>query len=83
MDKPATEIGAYEAKTKLPEILRRVEAGERFTITNRGSPVAELLPVAGTPKSSARESVALMKALPKISGVSARTVRDLIEQGRR
>ena len=78
-----TEIGAYEAKTKLPELLRRVAAGERFTITNRGSPVAELLPVAGGPKSSARESVALMKALPKISGISARTVRDLIEQGRR
>ena len=38
------EIGSYEAKTKLPEILRRVEAGERFTITNRGKPVADLIP---------------------------------------
>ena len=28
------EIGSYDAKTKLPEILRRVEAGESFTITN-------------------------------------------------
>ena len=24
-----TKIGAYEAKTKLPELLRRVEAGDR------------------------------------------------------
>ena len=38
------EIGAYDARTKLPEILRRVEAGERFTITNRGKPVADLIP---------------------------------------
>jgi prevent-host-death family protein len=38
------EIGSYDAKTKLPEILRRVEAGERFTITNRGKPVADLVP---------------------------------------
>ena len=38
------EIGSYDAKTKLPEILRRVEAGERFTITNRGKPVADLIP---------------------------------------
>ena len=38
------EIGAYDAKTKLPEILRRVEAGEAFTITNRGKPVADLIP---------------------------------------
>ncbi len=83
MAKADTEIGAYEAKTKLPEILRRVEAGERFTITNRGVPVAELLPVAGGSKSSAREAVALMKALQKIAGVSAPTVRALIEEGRR
>ncbi len=38
------EIGAYEAKTNLSEILRRVEAGESFTITNRGKPVADLAP---------------------------------------
>jgi len=38
------EIGSYEAKTKLPEILRRVEAGEAFTITNRGKAIAELIP---------------------------------------
>jgi prevent-host-death family protein len=38
------EIGSYDAKTKLPEILRRVEAGESFTITNRGKPVADITP---------------------------------------
>ena len=38
------EIGSYDAKTKLPEILRRVKAGERFTITNRGKPIADLIP---------------------------------------
>ena len=38
------EIGSYEAKTKLPEILRRVESGEAFTITNRGRPIADLIP---------------------------------------
>jgi len=38
------EIGSYDAKTKLPEILRRVESGETFVITNRGKPVADLIP---------------------------------------
>ena len=38
------EVGSYDAKTKLPELLRRVEAGESFTITNRGKPVADILP---------------------------------------
>jgi len=38
------EIGSYDAKTKLPEILRRVEAGEAFTITKHGKPIADLIP---------------------------------------
>ncbi len=37
-------IDSYDAKTKLRKILRRVEAGESFTITNRGKPVADLIP---------------------------------------
>ena len=42
MSKESIEF--YEVKIKLPEILRRVRAGESFTITNRGKPVADLLP---------------------------------------
>ena len=41
-----TEIGAYEAKTKLPELLRQVKAGKQFTITNRGEAIADLLTAA-------------------------------------
>ena len=37
-------IGSYEVRTNLPEILRRVRAGESFTITLRGKPVADLVP---------------------------------------
>lgn len=39
-----TEIGAFEAKTRLPELLRQVRAGRRFTITNRGEAIADLVP---------------------------------------
>ena len=35
------EIGSYEAKTKLPELLRQVKTGKQFTITNRGEAVAD------------------------------------------
>lgn len=38
------KVGSYEAKTKLPEILRQVESGESYTITNRGRPVADIVP---------------------------------------
>ena len=77
-----TKIGAYEAKSKLPELLRRVEAGERFTITNRGHPVAELRPVSSASKVGVRQSIALMRALPKIPGVPSNLIREMIEEGR-
>ncbi len=39
-------IGAYDAKTRLPELLRQVKRGKRFTITHRGRPIADLVPSA-------------------------------------
>lgn len=38
-------VGAFEAKTKLAELLDKVEAGETVTITRHGSPVAQLVPI--------------------------------------
>jgi prevent-host-death family protein len=42
------EVGSYEAKTKLPELLRGVQSGKRYTITLRGEAVADLVPPQGT-----------------------------------
>jgi prevent-host-death family protein len=39
------EIGAFEAKTRLSELLDRVARGHVYRITKRGKPVAELRPV--------------------------------------
>ena len=41
------EIGAFEAKTRLSELLERVGRGQVYVITKRGRPVAELRPVPG------------------------------------
>ena len=38
-------IGSYEAKTRLPELLRSVERGQSFTITRRGVPIARIVGV--------------------------------------
>ncbi len=51
-------IGSYETKTHLADLLRRVREGQGFTITQRGEPVADLLP-AGT---SVRRAGALAAA---------------------
>lgn len=79
----STEVGAFEAKTKLAEILRRVAAGERFTVTNRGRPVADIVPSRGASATTAQAAVARMKAFKLVKGVSPTVVRELIEEGRR
>ena len=37
-------INVHEAKTQLSRLLQRVAAGEEITISNRGTPVALLVP---------------------------------------
>ena len=39
------EVGAFEAKTHLSELLAAAEAGESVLITRRGAPVARLIPM--------------------------------------
>ena len=38
-------VGSFEAKTKLAELLDKVEAGESVTITRRGKAVAQLIAI--------------------------------------
>ena len=40
-----TTVGSFEAKTKLAELLDKVEAGATVTITRHGKAVARLVPV--------------------------------------
>lgn len=76
-------VGSYEAKTHLPELLRRVEAGERITITRHGHPVAELVPPGPGLRTTPGEAVAELRAFARgrVLGPEL-TVRDLIESGR-
>ena len=76
------EIGAYDAKTKLSEILRRVEAGERFTITNRGKPVADLIPSRSGDDQLVEGAIAnILKARKHL--VSSQELSELKNQGRK
>jgi len=78
-----TEIGAYEAKTRLPELLRQVKEGRRFTITNRGEAIADLVPAESTAakdKAAAVEKFnAFMRENPLRGPVN---VKALIGEGR-
>jgi prevent-host-death family protein len=39
------EIGTFEAKNRLSELLDKVELGEEIVITRRGRPVARIVPI--------------------------------------
>jgi prevent-host-death family protein len=76
------KIGSYDAKTKLPEILRRVEAGESFTITNRGKPVADVVPSRAGSQLKAQSAISNILAAKKHI-VSDEIMADFKEAGRK
>lgn len=77
-----TEIGSYEAKTRLPELLRQVRRGKSFTITNRGEPVAELIPVGSNATVDAAQAVNEMRHFMRTHRVKGVNIKALIEEGR-
>jgi prevent-host-death family protein len=76
------EIGSFEAKTRLSEILRKVEQGERFTITVRGRRVADLVPTQNRNQQAVDEAVERLIHFPRLEGISGETVLDWIREGR-
>jgi prevent-host-death family protein len=76
------DVSAYEAKTGLSKLLRRVEAGERITITRHGVPVAVLGPPPGT-RVTTGEAVDAMRAFRRGRRLGDRSLRDMISEGRR
>ncbi len=76
------EIGAYEAKTRFSEILRRVERGERFVITRHGRPVAVLEPVSPARQRDVKEVIEALKEFRKNKTLGGLKIKDLIEEGR-
>ena len=80
------EIGAYEAKTHLPRLLREVEAGQSFTITLRGKPVAELKPTQPHTRRTHAEAVQAMIEFmdrPDRPIISDKDLKAMIEEGRK
>ena len=77
------EIGAFQAKTQLSQLLQRVEAGERFIITKHNRPVAELIPYQQHSADKVREAIAGLKAFQETHRLDGLSVREMIEEGRR
>ena len=77
-----TTIGAYAAKTKLPELLRRVARGERFIITKHGRAVGQLLPPPRERTQSVGDVIQAMRELRKANRLRGLSLKALVREGR-
>ncbi len=82
MSKPVV-VGAFEAKTRLSELLREVERGASFVIQRRGKTVARLVPPARGEQAEDLAQVLLgfRHIRRRIRGKVK--IRELVREGRR
>lgn len=76
-------IGSYEAKTHLPEMLKRTAQGEEIVITKHGVPVARLVPVSRAVKEAVRETIRELREFRKEHTLGGMRLRQMIDEGRR
>lgn len=76
------QIGTHEAKTRLSELLAKVRKGEEFLITNRGEPVAKLIPAFKQDKSQIHLAIKEIKEIQSRNRLDGLKIRDMIEEGR-
>jgi prevent-host-death family protein len=81
-----TTIETFEAKTHLTRLLGQVSKGERILITNRGRPVALLVPPDADARGDVEATVKDMLAARDEHGPTigkSRTTRRMREEGKR
>jgi prevent-host-death family protein len=76
-------VGAYEAKTHLPRLLKRVRQGEPVTITKHGVPIARLVPVDDTSRPGLGETIDALRAWRRGHRLDGPTLAELVRDGRR
>jgi prevent-host-death family protein len=77
------EIGAFEAKNRLGQLLDWVEQGEEVTITRRGKAVARLVPSGpGASRDDARAAAQSIREMGKGINLGGLKIKDLIDEGR-
>lgn len=57
------EVGSFEAKTRLSELIERAHKGESFLITRRGLPMARIVPDNIHDRERARQALEELKSL--------------------
>ena len=79
------EVGTFEAKNRLSELLAQVEKGQRVYITRRGKRVAVLTSATESngEQCEAREIVGRFRNFRKSAKRGPESLKALVEEGRR
>ncbi len=78
-----TEIGAFEAKNRLSELLDSVEKGQRIYITRRGKRVALLTNATDEERRSTADLLTEMREFRASAKAGPESLKELIGEGRR
>ena len=76
-----TVVGAYEAKSHLPQLIEKVLQGETIQITRHGIPVANLCPV--DKKKNPADILDELRRFRKGKRLKGISIKDLISEGRK
>jgi len=82
MNTETITIGAFEAKTRLAELLDEVGSGVSYTITKRNHPVARLMGIETNDLGVRAEATASLRAMRTRYRLKGLNVRKLREEGR-
>jgi len=79
------QIGIFEAKTHLSQIINKVENGANFTVLKRGKPVAKIVPVEQEKEMTRKDAIEKLIEMRKHyrGKPGSFNVREAIEEGRR
>jgi prevent-host-death family protein len=77
------EVGSYEAKTHLAELLDEVSRGESITISRHGTPVAIVIPVPAHKRVVPDETIAKLRRIRQRARLEGLSLKELIEEGRK
>ena len=77
------QVGAFEAKTHLSELLEKVRQGDRVVITLRGVPVAVLVPAQEIESRQVGEVIDRIRELRERTRKPYTSTRSLRDSGRK
>lgn len=77
------KIDVYDTRSRLSELIERVEAGEQVVLTRHGRPVVRMVAASEGERKSHSATVARIKALRKALDIRGVDIGALIKEGRR